>query len=132
MIDESSYDAPTQRDLRDQIDAFEAAARRLLGQGQPLVLVHHQPAACHPDRPKFSRKLCRPCYDHHRGKGTLIDFPTEVRKRDDFVADYDLLRGQGYTKRQIAERLGMNLITLRVAYQRAVRRGYLTPDRRTA
>jgi hypothetical protein len=119
-------------DLRDQLGDFEAAAQRLLGRTGALVLVHAQPASCHPGRPKFSRLLCRHCYDHHRRKGTLCDFPTEVRKRDDLIADYELLRGQGYTKRQIAERLGMNLSTLRVAYQRAVRAGLLTPDRRAA
>jgi DNA-binding transcriptional regulator LsrR (DeoR family) len=55
-----------------------------------------------------------------------------MRSRADFVADYELLRSEGYTRRQIAERLGMTRAAVDRAYHRAVRDGALTPDRRTA
>ena len=125
----------TQRDLRDQIDAFEAAARRLLAQPrEPLVLVHARPAICHPGRPVNARGLCDSCYQTHHQRGTLGQFPTKrtMRSRADFVADYELLRSEGYTRRQIAERLGMKYPAVQRAYLRAVRAGELTPDRRTA
>lgn len=123
-------------DLRDRLDDFEAAARRLLARPpRPpgLVLVHAQPATCHPDRPVNARGLCDSCYQIHHKRGTLGQFPTlrPQRSAADFVADYDLLRSEGYTRRQIAERLGMNRNTLNMAYLRAVRAGLLTPDRRT-
>lgn len=124
-------------DLRDQLADFEAAARRLLDTRptrRQLVLVHARPANCHPDRPVNARGLCDSCYEMHWKAGTLDQFPTKrtQRRREHFVADYELLRSEGYTHRHIAERLGMKLPALRRAYQRAVRAGDLTPDRRTA
>lgn len=119
-------------DLRDQLPAFEAAARRILDQPRRLVLVHARPARCHPERPVNARGLCARCYEQHWKAGTLEQFPTmrSQRKRAHFVADYVLLRSEGYTRRQIAERLGMRYDTLHRAYCRAVRAGDLTPDRR--
>lgn len=119
-------------DLRDHLADFEAAARRLLG--RRLVLVHARPATCHPDRPINARGLCDSCYETHWRNGTLDQFPTKrtQRRREDFVADYELLRSEGYTRRQIADRLGMKYPALHRAYRRAVVAGALTPDRRTA
>lgn len=121
-------------DLRDQLADFETAARRLLTQPvrPALVLVHARAAGCHPDRPHFARHLCAGCYEHHRGAGTLHDHPRLKRSTPHFAADYTLLRGQGYTRTQIAERLGMRRNTVDAAYRRAVLRGLLTPDRRIA
>jgi CRP-like cAMP-binding protein len=122
-------------DLRDQLPAFEAAARRLLERPpRRLVLVHARPATCHPDRPLQARSLCRPCYELAWQNGTLEQHPTKrtMRRRADFVADYAHLRSYGYTRRQIAERLGMTIYAVRRAYQRAVDAGALEPDRRTA
>jgi hypothetical protein len=124
--------APT-IDLRDHTAAFDAAARRILDQPRPrLVVVHARPATCHPDRPVDARGLCEPCYGYHRNRGTLDQFPSKQRTRDEFVADYQLLRSEGYTRTQMAERLGMRRNTLDAAYRRAVKAGALTPDRRTA
>jgi CRP-like cAMP-binding protein len=122
-------------DLRDQLPAFEDAARRLLHRpARRLVLVNARPANCHPDRPVNARGLCHSCYHRHRQQGTLDHYPTKrtLRFRVDFVADYVLLRSEGYTRRQIAERLGMTYPGVTNAYLRAVRAGALTPDRRTA
>jgi hypothetical protein len=55
-----------------------------------------------------------------------------LRTRADFVADYELLRSEGYTRRQIAERMRMTYAGVAAAYRRAVAAGDLTPDRRTA
>jgi hypothetical protein len=120
-------------DLRDQLAAFEAVARRLLNKGTGrLALVCETPARCHPTKEAYGRGLCRGCYDHHRGRGSLDQFPRSKRLMAEFAADYELLRSQCYTRRQIAERLGMPRNTLDAAYRRAVRAGALTPDRRTA
>jgi hypothetical protein len=116
-------------DLRDQLADLEAAARRLLTIRRPLVLVHARPATCHPERPYFARTLCGGCYDHHRGRGTLDQFPTQQRSTSHFAADYTLLRSEGYTRRQIAERLGMRRNTVDAAYRRAVLAGVLAVDR---
>jgi CRP-like cAMP-binding protein len=122
-------------DLRDQLADFEAAARRLLTTTpRRLVLVHVKPATCHPERPVNARGLCYSCYQTHWQNGTLDQFPTKRRQRTraDFVADYELLRSEGYPRRVIADRLGMQPEAVHRAYSRAVRAGALTPDRRTA
>jgi hypothetical protein len=89
---------------------------------------------CHRHRPVFARGLCRPCYDWARHNGTLEQHPPirPQRPRDHFVADYELLRSEGYNRRLIAERLGIKYTTLLAAYYRAVDAGELTPDRRVA
>lgn len=121
-------------DLRDQLPAFEATAARLLARPPRLVLVNARPATCHPDRPVNARGLCDSCYEMHWRAGTLGQFPTlrAQRSREDFAADYRLLRSEGYTRAQIAERLGMRYHAVSQAYGRAVRAGLLTPDRRPA
>jgi hypothetical protein len=121
-------------DLRDQLADFEAAARRLLTTPRRLVLVHARPATCHPERPVNARGLCDSCYEMHWRAGTLDQFPTmrDQRRRVEFIADYRLLRSEGYTRSQIAERLRMSRNALDRAVQRAVRAGDLEPDRRTA
>lgn len=123
-------------DLRDHLADFEAAARRILDRPPrtKLALVYARPATCHPDRPLLARGLCRSCYETARSNGTLGHHAPKrtLRSRDDFVADYELLRSEGHTRRQIAERLGMSYPGVTNAYLRAVRSGRLRPDRRTA
>jgi 23S rRNA A2030 N6-methylase RlmJ len=110
-------------DLRDQLEEFEAAARRL---------VHERPARCHPGRPVLARGLCRRCYWTAWTQHTLDEHPSLQRSRQDFVADYRLLRSEGYTRTQIAERLGMKRAAVAQAYRRATLAGDLEPDRRAA
>lgn len=120
-------------DLRDQLTDFETAARRLLNKGRGrLALVHETPARCHPTRLSYGRGLCRGCYDHHRQRGSLHAFPRTNRPTTEFAADYDLLRSEGYSRKDIALRLGMTRNTVDAAYRRAVAAGALTPDRRSA
>jgi hypothetical protein len=118
-------------DLRDQLDAFEAAARRLLTQPPRLTLVHARSATCHPGLPVLARGLCRPCYQLAWRADQLPD-KRATRSRAEFIADYELLRSEGYTRRQIAARLGLTYDGVGAAYRRAVRAGDLTPDRRIA
>lgn len=93
-----------------------------------------RPADCHPGQPVWARTLCKPCYDHHVWAGTLDQFPTKHhhRPRAHFVADYELLADEGYTHRQMSERLGMKHRTFLAAYDRAVQAGALQPRRRAA
>jgi hypothetical protein len=122
-------------DLRDQLPAIEAAVRRILDGPRPrLTLVHARPARCHPDRPILARGLCKTCYELAWRAGTLADHPTErtLRSAEDFIADYQLLRSEGYTRTQIAERLAMSVNAVTQAYRRAVRAGVLEPDRKAS
>lgn len=121
-------------DLRDRIADFNAAARRLLDPRPRLVLVGARPAVCHPAREVQARGLCHNCYTTEYRNGRHVNYPTQrtQRKRVDFVADYTLLRSEGYTRTQIAHRLRMTRNSVDAAYRRAVRAGDLTPDRRPA
>lgn len=119
-------------DLREQLPAIEAVIRRLLDGPQPrLTLVHARPASCHPDRPMCARSLCHSCYAVAWRRNELPDKRT-MRSREEFVADYELLRSEGYTRRQMAERLGMTYDGVTAAYRRAILAGDLTPDRRAS
>lgn len=106
-------------DLRDQLPAFEAADR----------------PACtrHPDRLAWARHLCRNCYETAWKRGTLDQHQPQKaqRARADFIADYRMLRSLGYTRAQIAERLGMTLAAVHAAYYRARNAGDLPSERRS-
>ncbi|WP_328465505.1 hypothetical protein OHA21_43765 [Actinoplanes sp. NBC_00393] len=122
-------------DLRDQLPAFEAAARRLLGhRPKPTRTRASRPATCHPSSAHYARGLCRRCYDHHHDHGTLTSHATtRWRLRTaEFAAEYALLRSDGHTRTAIAARLGVTRNAVDQAYRRAVRAGLLTPDRRAA
>lgn len=99
-----------------------------------MLTIAVRAADCHPTRPVRGRGLCSSCYETARRAGTLHRHQTQhtVRSRMDFIADYRLLRAEGYTRRQIAERLGMKYDAVTAAYLRAVRAGDLAPDRRAA
>lgn len=117
-------------DLRDHLAEFESAARRLMSR-PTLVLVHQRPATCHPERAHCARGLCASCYQLAWLRDQLPDKRLR-RSRAEFVDDYLLLRSEGYTRRQIAERLRMTYAGVTAAYSRAVAAGDLAPDRRTA
>jgi hypothetical protein len=66
-----------------------------------------------------ARRLCNTCSFWAYANRTHIDFPRVNRSTEELMADYHLLRSEGHTDRQIAERLGMKLGSLRRALQRA-------------
>lgn len=112
------------------------AATQLLGPALPAgyVVAIARAATCHPARPTNGRGLCRSCWTLARRNGTLQQHARTrtIRTQAEFVEDYELLRSEGYTRRQIAERLGMRYDAVTRAYGTAVRKGVLTPDRRPA
>jgi hypothetical protein len=67
--------------------------------------------------------MCGACYRRAWLDGTLIDHPTAVRPADLLLEDYVQLRREGYTVRQIADRLGMTFAAVDRALHRARRRG---------
>lgn len=72
-----------------------------------------------------SRGLCHPCY-HRLAPDERLDYPRLNRSREDLVEDWELLRSEGYTKRQAAERLGMTFAAFDRAWHRARRAGAVT------
>lgn len=110
-----------------------AAATQLLRPALPAgyVVAIARAATCHPNRPANGRGLCRSCWTAAQRNGTLQQHARTrtIRTQAEFVADYELLRSEGYTRRQIAERLGMRYDAVTRAYGEAVRKGVLTPDR---
>jgi hypothetical protein len=58
--------------------------------------------------PHISRGVCKADYDKRRRAGTVHDLDRLNRSRDDVLDDYAILsqRGEGYTRAQIAARLG--------------------------
>lgn len=71
----------------------------------------------------IGRGLCSGCYDAHAYRGLHVDFERRTRSRDDVLSEWQLLRSEGHSKRQVAERLGMNL----AAFNRALQRAAQTP-----
>jgi hypothetical protein len=69
-----------------------------------------------------------PCYGNRQHAGELIDFERTTRSRDEVMAEWALLRSEGYGKRQAAERLGMTF----AAFDRALQRATQTPRPATA
>lgn len=78
--------------------------------------------ACHPDAPYGGRGRCCRCYMRAWSAGALMDIPRPTRSADEMLADYALLRGFGYRRVQIAERLGIKVRALDQALYRARRR----------
>lgn len=90
-----------------------------------------KPASCHPERPAHARHLCRSCYETAWKRGTHHQHPPQKdqRPRADFVADYRMLRRDGHTRQEIADRLGMTLSAVNAAYYRARDAGELPRER---
>lgn len=75
----------------------------------------------------YARKLCGLCITACERDGTLADWPRATRPNAEVLADFDVLRGRGYGKFEIARRMGMTVDAL----DRAVRktRGTAAMDR---
>lgn len=83
-------------------------------------------ATCHPDLPLQARGLCGTCYMRASRAGTLPDHPRILRTRVEFLADYRVLRSEGYgTVRQVADRLGMQPAAVAQQLLRARKAGAL-------
>jgi hypothetical protein len=70
-----------------------------------------------------ARGLCQGCYARHRHSGELIDWERTTRDADTLLTDWEMLRDDGYTVRQAAERLQVTFAALDKALCRAKRRG---------
>lgn len=66
-----------------------------------------------------ARGLCRSCYERHRWAGTYLDLPRRTWARDEVLTEWQLLRSEGFTRRQAAERLGIKFNTFERAICRA-------------
>lgn len=82
-----------------------------------------RPATCHPDRAHHARGQCRRCYQ--RDYYARRCGPRRTRRRADVVEDYQFLRRHGYSRQQIADRIGMTRVALDRALSRARRAGLL-------
>lgn len=78
---------------------------------------------CNEEKLHFGRGLCGRCYDRHQRGGTLIDFPLAGYPAEELLTEWEILRSEGHSVRQAAERLGMKYATFDKALQRAQRRG---------
>ena len=71
------------------------------------------------------RGLIDTCYSRERYHGNLAEYPRQRLSAADFIADYKLLRGQGYNHPQIAERLRYPLPSMQRQICRLRSRGLL-------
>ncbi|MGH3094584.1 MAG: hypothetical protein ACRDMV_01120 [Streptosporangiales bacterium] len=78
----------------------------------------------------MARGMCIRCYARHRHRGELTDYERISWTRDEFLDEYQLLRGEGLNRRQIAERLGWRRSRLDAALARAAKDGDPRSDAR--
>ena len=76
-------------------------------------------ASCKRDRQVWARGLCTSCYPRHLAAGTHVDFERRNRPRSELLEEWEMLRAQGLSRRQAAERLGMKDDSLYAALRRA-------------
>lgn len=69
------------------------------------------------------RGLCDLCYPRAHRHGVLVDYERTKRTRDEVMDYWELLRSEGYSKRQAAARIGMSLEAFDRAFHRARRAG---------
>ena len=68
-----------------------------------------------------ARGLCPSCYGKHHRTGTHIDFERRTHTRDEVLEAWELLHPHGFTRRQVARRLGMTLFAFEQGCARARR-----------
>lgn len=66
-----------------------------------------------------ARRLCSACLGYVRKDGTVYDYPSVNRAREDFLEDYRTLRDQGLSTREIAERMGIKRDSVTTNLRRA-------------
>jgi hypothetical protein len=75
-----------------------------------------------------ARGLCEPCYKREDYHGRLDDYPRRTWSREELLDEWELLRGENYTRVQAAERLGIRPS----AFERALQRARAAGDPRAA
>lgn len=65
------------------------------------------------------RGLCWSCHDHRWYVGTLDEVERLTFSRDELMTEWEILRGEGYTKREAAARIGISLERFDRAFHRA-------------
>ena len=70
----------------------------------------------------LGRGLCGSCY-HSLTPDQRLDYPRLSRSSGELVEEWEMLRSEGYTKRQAADRLGMTYEAFERAYHRAKKTG---------
>lgn len=94
--------------------------RRCLDCDRPMHPKHHRARGV----PRHvGRGLCRTCYKAAQVSGSLVDFERLTFSADELLDEWVLLRGEGYTVRQAAPRIGVSFAALDRALYRAVARG---------
>lgn len=73
--------------------------------------------------PHYGRGLCAGCYQRKQVRGRLLDFPSQCLSRDLLMEEWEVLRRQGYSKRQAAERLRVTFQAFDRAFWRARKAG---------
>ena len=91
-------------------------------QADPTVRAH--------TRSYTGRGLCTTCYHRARKDGTIFDFERQVWPADELLDEWVLLRDDGYSVRQAAERIGVTWVALDRATARAKRAGDPRGERR--
>jgi hypothetical protein len=67
----------------------------------------------------IGRRLCSRCYRRRWDAGTLVDAERLTRTRTEVLEDFLLLASEGYSRRLVAERMGMTYDALCQALHRA-------------
>lgn len=78
------------------------------------------------------RGLCWRCHSWAQRTGRLCDFERQTRTADELLAEWDVLRREGYAIRDAARRLGLTTKGLERAIDRAAKRGDERARRRAA
>lgn len=104
-----------------EICAHAGCDRTLLPYNQWRVTSREERAALNAQGffPLSGRGLCFRCYSRAKRAGTLIDYERRGFPRALLLEEWALLRSEGYTPRQAAERLGMSYDAFEKALERA-------------
>lgn len=71
---------------------------------------------------RVGRGLCGYCHSQLT-PDQRMDYPRRNQSQDDVMAEWELLRSEGYTKQQAADRLGMTFAAFDRQFHRARRAG---------
>jgi hypothetical protein len=76
-------------------------------------------ADCGSQRPGHRwRRLCKNCYQRHYDHGTHLNFERATWTNAELISEWEWLMSEGYTRAQVAERLGISKKRLEKAIER--------------